>query len=138
MARQLLSTIAIGAAVALLAPASAVACSCVPLGPAAVRGADAAVIAKLKRVRADEDGSEATFVYRVRHALVGRRLAEGDRLKVRSALDSAACGLPRERRRYGLVLGRSHGRWSASLCSQTTPKALRKLARGKRARDRYC
>jgi hypothetical protein len=138
MARTTLATIVLAAAVSLLAPAAALACSCVPLSPERVQEADAAVVAQLKRVRADDGAVRGVFVYRVRRALVGSRLDRGDRLRVRSHLDSAACGLSQEPRRYGLVLGRENRRWSASLCSETTPEALRALVRGERAGKRYC
>ena len=139
IARRSLSAIVVAAGVALLAPGSAAACSCLPLSPERVRSSDAAVIAKLERVRADDSGLDGTFVYRVRRALVGGRLERGDRLRVQSALNSAACGLSQQRRRYGLVLDRDSGRWSTSLCSQTTPDALRALARGEPRRSgHYC
>jgi hypothetical protein len=138
MSRTCLAPIAAVAAVALLAPAVALACSCVPLSPERVREADAAVIAELKRVHVDEGAVRGTFVYRVRKALVGSRLERGDKLRIRAHLDSAACGLSTAQRRYGLVLERHDGRWTSSLCSETTPDALRALVRGKRAGERYC
>jgi hypothetical protein len=138
MARKVGGLLGLGAAVALLAPASALACSCIPLSPERVQEADAAVIAELKRVRADDGALTGTFVYRVRRALVGSRLERGDRLRVSSHLDGAACGLSQDPRRYGLVLDRGDGRWSASLCSETTPEALRALLSGERGGKRYC
>jgi hypothetical protein len=136
--RKALASIALVAAVGLLAPAVAAACSCIPLSPERVQDADAAVIAELERVRADEGAIRGTYVYRVRRALVGSRLERGDRLRISSHLDSAACGLPQEPRRYGLVLDRNGGRWTSSLCTQTSPEALRALVRGERSRGRYC
>ncbi len=137
--RRSLSAIVVAAAVTLLAPGSAAACSCLPLSPERVQSSDAAVIAKLERVRADDAGLDGTFVYRVRRALVGSRLERGDRFRVQSALNSAACGLSQDRRRYGLVLDRDSGRWITSLCSETTPDALRALVRGERRRSGdYC
>ena len=139
MARRFLSAIVLAAAVGLLAPGAAAACSCVPLSPERVREADAAVIAKLKRVRTDDSGVEGTFVYRVQRALVGERLEQGDRFRVESHLGSAACGLSQAPRRYGLVLDRHRGRWVSSLCSETTPEGLRALVRGQRPRSGdYC
>ncbi len=138
MVRKGPASIVLVAAVALLAPASAAACSCVPLTPERVHEADAAVIAELKRIHAEAGAGRGTYVYRVRRALVGSKLERGDKLRVESYFDSAACGLSRDPRRYGLVLDRDDGRWSTSLCSETDPKTLRALVGGKRASKPYC
>jgi hypothetical protein len=71
--------------------------------------------------------------------LKGRHRIDRPRLVIRSSLDSAACGLSQAHRRYGLLLDRFRGRWSASLCSEMGPRALRALARGEDPYARpYC
>jgi hypothetical protein len=137
--RQLPAIGAIAAFVWLAAAGQAGACSCLPLTPETVEQADAAAIATLVDVR--QDGGQArvgVFTYDVGRVLEGRRRLDRDRIRVRSPLDSAACGLPRAKGRYGLVLNRHRGRWSSSLCTVTSPEGLRALASGESPRRPYC
>jgi hypothetical protein len=137
---------AIVAAVATLGGAAdALACSCAPAGRDAIRASDAAVVAKLIEVVPDRDNAgegaaspspayrEAEFRYRIKRVFKGRhRLERGDRLTISSTTSGAACGLPtQERRMYGLLLSRNRSaqRWQANLCTVTTPRQLRELAR---------
>ena len=61
-------------------------------------------------------------------------------MTIASSTSSAACGLDdREGRRYGIVLKRKrNGKWTAGLCSQTTPKKLKDLAKGANKRSSGC
>jgi hypothetical protein len=144
---RILVVAAIAAAGATLGGAAdAVACSCVYPGPESVRASDAAVVAKLIDVKVTGDPTpgysgdeDADFRYRVKRVYKGRhRLERGEELAVRSNLSSAACGLPaQEDRNYGLLLYRRAQRWQANLCTVTTPRHLRKLARDRQgARSR--
>ena len=126
-------------ALAVVVPSgSASACSCVPLSPEAVRAADGAAIAKLLRVAPQGDGRDAVFTYRIERVFEGRHRLDRDRIRVHGGLDSAACGLPLRKRRYGLVLDRADRRWTASLCSVTTPQGLRALAAAEDRLGRPC
>lgn len=140
--RRALASIALTAAFALVPVSSAAACSCVPLSPETVRGADAAAIAQLVDVTPLADGRSGRYTYDVRRVLIGEGRLDRNRVRVVASLSSAACGPPQQKRRYGLVLTRMRHRWSASLCSITSPKALRALAAGERpnaaAQRRYC
>ena len=128
--RSYLPLIALTALTVVVPSGSASACSCVPLSPEAVRAADGAAIAKLLRVAPQGDGRDAVFTYRIERVFEGRHRLDRDRIRVHGGLDSAACGLPLRKRRYGLVLDRADRRWTASLCSVTTPQGLRALAAG--------
>ena len=145
MHRRIGLLLAITVASGLAGADRAAACSCVPVDAQSLRKSDAAVIAKLKRIEpiGQAEGSpapgagQARFVYRVRRSLKGRRLDRGEHFSVRASTSGASCGLPTGvGRRYGLLLGRESGRWTASLCSVLEPEALRDLAsdRGNRAR----
>jgi hypothetical protein len=117
-------------AVLLSAPDAAHACSCDAM-PARekLRQSDAAVIAKLRKVVPITE-STSKFVYRARKVFKGkRRFDRGDRLRIESSNFGASCGLPQRKRRYGLFLNRFRGRWSASLCTVTSARAMRRAAR---------
>lgn len=131
----------LGLAVALLVviPASAWACSCVG-GSTEQRLSQSrhAVIAKLVDVRIVESNElgpgSGVFVYKLKRVLKGgEHLRSKRRIRIRSTMDGASCGLPRRHpKRYGLFLYREHsGRLSANLCSVVSPRALRRAAQGK-------
>ncbi len=124
----------------LAAPASASACSCARTSPEeALRGSDAAVIAKLRKVtpRNEDQNGRADFTYRIRRVFKGRQQYElhaGRKLVIESYLSSATCGLPQRKRLYGLLLYETRRGLSSNLCSLMTPKRLRRTAeaRGER------
>jgi hypothetical protein len=119
--------------IALVTGDSAQACSCVPPRPRQqLKEADGAFVGRLLALREVDPPAEGEpissgdlvdYVYRVgRVAKGGPGLRRGRRVRVRSARDSATCGLPRGRGRlYGLFLTRQHGRWHSSLCSVVSP-----------------
>ena len=111
------------------------ACSCVVGDPRdMVRAADAAFVGLLlekrpKGLRGPIRSSGDTFVYtfRVEEELKGRL---GQTVDVESAESSASCGVEaRVGARTGLVLRRSGGAWTSSLCQQVVPAQLRAAAR---------
>jgi hypothetical protein len=123
----------------LLAAETALACSCAPVSAKEqFRQSDAAVVARLVDVVPRSEQS-SDFVYRVKRAFKGeRRLERGDRLTIRSSNSGASCGLPREKRRYGLFLERINGEYTSSLCSVVSPRKMRRAARGSSARASGC
>ncbi len=113
---------------ALGGAASAQACSCAQIAPRdALRQADAAIVGELVEVL-PRGGGVADYRYEVQRVYKSvRRL--GSIVSVRSAAQSAACGLPnRTGRRYGLFLGWGEGRWRGSLCGVIAPRQLRLAA----------
>jgi hypothetical protein len=90
-----------------------------------MRQADAAIVAELIEV-IPRNRSKADYRYRVQRVYKpGRGLRRGRVVSVRSATDSAACGLPRRiDRRYGLLLLRADGRWTGGLCGVIKPSLL--------------
>lgn len=137
--------VAVGVLGALVFAGSAQACSCVRMAPGkAMRQADAAIVGRLVEV-VPRGRYRADYRYRVRrvykHAPGIRR---GRVISVRSATQSAACGLPSQiGRRYGLLLnappvvhprdakrGAGQGRpWLGGLCGVVAPRKLRSAAR---------
>jgi hypothetical protein len=95
------------------------ACSCtrVPRDEA-IRQADAAIAGELVKV-VPQNRQRAAFRYRVQRVYKGGHgIRVGDVVSVRSARDSAACGLPtRTGRRYGLALSWSDGGWTSGACA---------------------
>jgi hypothetical protein len=83
----------------------------------AMQRADAAIAGELVAVVPHR--LRAVYRYRVQRVYKGGAGIEVGRvLSVRSARDSAACGLPdRVGRRYGLFLFRSGGGWTSGACS---------------------
>jgi hypothetical protein len=125
-------SLAVGIAVlgALAFAPGAQACSCARMGAAeAMRQADAAIVGRLVKV-VPRGELRADFRYRVRRVYKeGPGIAPGRVISVRSAMDSAACGLPRQAgRRYGLLLVRDEGRWIGGLCGVRRPGALASTA----------
>jgi hypothetical protein len=61
----------------------------------------------------------AVYRYRVQRVYKGGHgMRVGDVVSVRSARDSAACGLPTQTgRRYGLALSWSQGGWTSGACA---------------------
>jgi hypothetical protein len=111
---------------ALVFAGSARACSCVSLGAReAMRQADAAIVGRLVKVIPRSE-SRADYRYRVRRVYKsGPGIQRGRMISVRSAGDSAACGLPdRVGRNYGLLLSRDEGIWTGGLCGVRRPGAL--------------
>jgi hypothetical protein len=133
-----LAAIGAGAlAIALLAPSSALACSCVPPRPAEqLEAADGAFVGRLVDVRDVGSGLRADFVYRVGRVYKrGPGLRRGRRVKVRSIRSDATCGLPQGRGRlYGLFVRRAAGRWHGSACQVVTPEQMRRGAEGATSR----
>jgi hypothetical protein len=117
---------------AMLAPTSALACSCAPQAPAeSLREADAAVTARLVAVLPHGPG-QALYRYEVRHVYKGAaKLEAGQMLGVHSSRRSAACALPRRiGHAYGLFLLGRHGRWFGSICRVVSPERMRRAAKG--------
>ncbi len=110
---------------------SAQACSCAPTSPGkAMQQADAAIVGRLLGV-VPRSRTQADYRYRVQRVYRrGEGIRRGRIVSVRSARDSAACGLPsRTGRRYGLLLVRGDGRWAGGLCGVMRPRQLRSGAR---------
>jgi hypothetical protein len=121
-----LSTVVLAAALAVTAePAHA--CSCALLDPrTALADSDAAFVGTVLR-RQDESPSGMTLVFRVEEAFKG---GLGDTVEVRTASNSAACGIEAPvGTRIGLFLQREGAGWAGSLCSQVEPARLREAAR---------
>jgi hypothetical protein len=95
-----------------------------------MRQADAAIVARLVEV-IPRNRFRADFRYRVRHVYRGAQMIDrGETISVRSARDSAACGLPNQQdRAVGLLLHREDRRWTAGLCSVIDPDQLWAAAR---------
>lgn len=139
MSRRVPLAVALAGLALLAAPGSAQACSCIAIAPESrFQLSDGAVIAKL--VAVEPRGRLADFRYRIKEAFKAkRRLRAGELLTIRSAGDSAACGLPEQvGRRYGLFLRRSGGRWNASLCDVVSPQTMREAASGHHRRAADC
>jgi hypothetical protein len=119
---------------------SALACSCVPPDPPAMlKASDGAFVGRLVAVRPVDppaegepisSGDPADYVYRVGRVYKhGPGLRRGRRVRVRSARDSATCGLPRARGRlFGLFVQREDGRWHSNSCLVVRPRQLRRAA----------
>ena len=129
--------IALVTVAALATAEGALACSCVPIAPETqLKRADGAVIARLLAVKEPEQDSasfpSARFVYRTGRVYKGgRRLKRGRRLVVSSPPDDGLCGLFRQVGRLtGLFLSREHGRWHSNVCSEVTPRQMRRAGRG--------
>jgi hypothetical protein len=111
---------------ALVLATGAQACSCAELTPrAALRQADAAVVARLVRVD-PIDRWGADYLYLVRRVYKGGRgLHAGEKVSIRSGVNGASCGLPDDRVRwYGLFLSRREHRWRGGLCGLAAPSEL--------------
>lgn len=124
--RRLSIAVAIVALGALVFTGSAQACSCVRMTPAkAMQQADAAIVGKLVAV-VPRGRLMADYRYRVQRVYKrGTGIWRGRTISVRSARQSAACGLPRGTgQRYGLLLRRDESRWSSGLCAVFRPRAL--------------
>jgi hypothetical protein len=120
----------IACAGALVAAATAHACSCIAISPETrFDQSDAAVIVRLVEV-APQSEQVALFRYRVKTVFKGeRRIRVGQLLSLHASTSSAACGLPRQDgRRYGLFLRRANRHWDATLCDVTTPGGMRDAA----------
>jgi hypothetical protein len=118
--------VAIGVLGALAFAAAAQACSCVHLPPGeAMRSADAAISGRLLRV-IPRGRLQADYRYRVQRVYkYAPGIRRGRTISVRSATQSAACGLPsRTGRRYGLLLAWGEGRWAGGLCGLFRPREL--------------
>jgi hypothetical protein len=106
----------------------------------ALRRADAAIVGELVDV-VPRGRLQADYRYRVQGVYKqGRGIRRGSVISVRSATQSAACGLPGQTdRSYGLMLdapsaghpreGADGGRWSGGLCGVVAPRTLRSAAR---------
>ena len=108
---------------ALVFAGSAQACSCVHAAPGeAMRGADAAIVGKLVKV-VPRGRVKADFRYRVQRVYKrARGVRRGRTISVRSARQSAACGLPHGvGDSYGLMLTRDGRRWTSGLCAVFRP-----------------
>jgi len=115
---------------ALVSAGSAQACSCAQIAPEdSLRQADAAIVGKLIEV-IPRGELRADYRYRVQHVYKsGRGIRRGATISVRSATDSAACGLPEETdRRYGVLLSRAEGRWTSGLCGVLSPELMRRAS----------
>lgn len=116
--RRLLAAAIVGLG-ALACVGSAQACSCAQIPrDEAIKRADAAIAGKLVKV-VPRSEMRAVFRYRVQRVYKGGHgIRVGAVLSVRSARDSAACGLPTQTgRRYGLALSWSEGGWSSGACA---------------------
>jgi hypothetical protein len=132
---RLATLTALALAIGLGATEQAAACSCAGIRePLSLRGEDAAVTVRLLEVEPDPSPGhfDNVYVYKVRRVFKGRHqydLHRGTRLRVRSALGSATCGLPRNRRKlYGLILDEGRRGLSASVCTVVDPALLRDAA----------
>lgn len=130
-----LLVVSLGAAVALVAPAEASACSCVPWGKPRVelaRANGAFVGVYLGRRPLNPPGPTYSSADRYRYKFrVERRLKGrfGKTVEVLSARDGASCGLEVVRgQRVGLLLRRVKGRWESNLCSQRSAGFFRGIS----------
>ena len=119
-------------AIVLLIGEAAMACSCAHVAPRKqLAAADGAVTARLLGVqRLDGGPPAADFVYRTGRVVKGsaRGLRRGRRLAVRSAYESASCGLSRRVGSLtGLFLTRARGRWRSNSCNEITARTMRAL-----------
>lgn len=94
----------------------------------AMRQADAAIVGELVDVVRGPLRSD--YRYRVQRVYKrGEGIRPGETILVRSATDSAACGLPQGTgRRYGLLLARAGDRWTSGLCGVLTPHLMRRAS----------
>jgi hypothetical protein len=90
-----------------------------------MRKADAAIVGRLVKV-IPRSGFRADYRYRVQRVYkLGPGIRRGQVISVRSARQSAACGLPSQTgRRYGLLLAWGEGRWTSGLCGVLKPREL--------------
>ena len=124
--------LSLAAAVALVAPTEASACSCVQWGKPRVElaRADGAFVGvylgrRPLSVLGPSSSSLDPYLYKFR---VERRLKGtfGRTVEVLSARDGASCGLEVVRgQRVGLLLRRVKGRWESNLCSQRSASFFR-------------
>lgn len=121
--------------VTLLGASSAQACSCVGPDPetgyaSLLEGADGAIVAKLIDVKPIGNGRTASFFYRVREVYKRlNRFDVGERRRVVSATDSAACGIGYPvGSTHGVFLYRQRGHFTSSLCSTISAKDMREAA----------
>ncbi len=129
---------------ALVFATGAQACSCVQVAPGeALRRADAALVGELIEI-IPQSRLQAAYRYRVQRVYRGPRTIErGEVISVRSARQSAACGLPSQTgRRYGLLLDAASvvpggdarqtagTGWTGGLCGVVAPRELRSMVRG--------
>lgn len=129
MRRPVVAAAIVGLGALVFAP-GAQACSCAQIAPQdSLRQADAAIVGRLIEV-IPRNGPRADYRYRVQRVYKsGRGIRRGGTILVRSAADSAACGLPEKTdRRYGLLLSRVEGHWTSGLCGVLTPKLLRRAS----------
>jgi hypothetical protein len=119
--------VAVGGAAAR--PECAYACSCVPVDAGRdLPRADAAFVGTLL-FKADEQPSEATYVFAVERVVKGTL---GSRVQIRSGAGGASCGFEvGQNQKVGLLLDRDGEVWRSGLCSQVPPAEL--LAAGKAA-----
>jgi hypothetical protein len=111
---------------ALVLTPGAQACSCAHMAPAeAMRQADAAIVGKLVKV-VPRGRVKADYRYRVQRVYKrGGGIRRGRVIAVRSARQSAACGLPHGiGRAFGLMLSRNGRRWTGGLCGVFRPRHL--------------
>jgi len=116
----------------LVFTAGAQACSCLELNPrAALRQADAAVVARLVRVE-PVDHYGADYIYLVRRVYKGGKgIRAGETISVRSGINGASCGLPDDKVRwYGLFLSHGGDLWRGGLCGLAAPRELAAAAGG--------
>ena len=117
--------LSLAAAVALVAPVEASACSCIPWGKpkAELARANGAFVGVYRGRRplnppgpTYSSADPYLYTFRVERRLKG---TFGKTVEVRSASDGASCGLEVVRgQRVGLLLRRVKGRWESNLCSQ--------------------
>ena len=93
--------------------------------------ADGAVVAKLLRVETVGDGLSSDYVYRITESFKRtKRFQPGQTRRIRSATDSAACGIAAPiGSTQGLYLYRERdGRLTSNLCSVTSANRIRRTA----------
>jgi hypothetical protein len=94
-----------------------------------LKGADGAFNGRLLSVQPAEGTTEAAFRYRVGVVAKGP-FRRGRVVTVWSQNSDSICGLVQATGEiYGLFVSRDEGRWASGLCSTTSPKAMRRLAR---------
>lgn len=118
--------LSLAAAVVLVAPAEASACSCIQWGkPKAelARANGAFVGVYLGRRPLNSTAAQYLYKFRVERRLKGTL---GKTVEVLSPRDGASCGLEVVRgQRVGLLLRRVKGRWESNLCSQRSASFFR-------------
>jgi len=130
-------------AAALALPAMAEACSCAGPGEDdnvdafyanAIKQSDGAVIARVMKVRKDENGSgssiddERVYTLRIRRAFKHlKRFEAGSTIRIRTSTQSSACGLGLKRGAVaGFLLYRDEGQLRGGLCGLISPKTMRR------------